>query len=223
MPTFDRRSFIPHALRYFLRQDYPRRELIVVDDGTDVIADLVPATGNIRYFRLARRTTIGAKRNFACQQAAGKIIVHWDDDDWISAWRLSYQITELQNSNATICGLNRIFYYEPKNYRAWEYIYRRNIQTSGPWVAGNSLCYLKAFWQKHPFGDTNIAEDVRFVCQAKPCEVRKLANAGFLVGLLHDSNASPKRRSSHCWRALPVGQIHELIGDDATLYGAEPA
>ena len=42
MPTYNRREFIPNAIRYFLRQDYDNKELIIIDDGTDNIADLVP-------------------------------------------------------------------------------------------------------------------------------------------------------------------------------------
>jgi ADP-heptose:LPS heptosyltransferase len=218
MPTFNRRSFVVHALRYFLRQDYPRRELIVIDDGTDVVEDLIPSARNIRYIRLPRRATVGAKRNLACQQARGEIIAHWDDDDWAAPWRLSYQIAELQTSNAMICGLDRIFYYEPKNWRAWEYV---NSQSASLWVSGNSLCYHKRFWQAHPFADINIAEDARFVCQARRGEIQRLANAHFLVGFIHDSNASPKRLSSRCWRVRPAEQIQQLMGDDVALYHAE--
>jgi hypothetical protein len=43
MPTYNRRSFIPQAIRCFLRQDYSKLELLVVDDGTEPIGDLVPA------------------------------------------------------------------------------------------------------------------------------------------------------------------------------------
>lgn len=42
MPTYNRRAFVPQAVDYFLRQDYPSRELIVVDDGTDPVEDLIP-------------------------------------------------------------------------------------------------------------------------------------------------------------------------------------
>jgi hypothetical protein len=42
MPTADRRAFVPLAIRYFLAQDYPEKELIIVDDGADSVADLVP-------------------------------------------------------------------------------------------------------------------------------------------------------------------------------------
>lgn len=89
MPTSDRRALVPQSIRNFLRQDYPNRELIIVDDGTDPIADLIPEDPRISYVRLPERQTIGAKRNLACERAKGKIIAHWDDDNWIADWRLS--------------------------------------------------------------------------------------------------------------------------------------
>jgi len=51
MPTADRRQFVAQALEYFLRQDYAHKELIVVDDGADAVADLMPADECVRYFR----------------------------------------------------------------------------------------------------------------------------------------------------------------------------
>src|SRR5262245_11132852 len=80
MPTNNRRRFASAALDYFLRQAYPNRELVIVDDGLDPIADLIPDDARIRYFNIAQRSTIGSKRNFACREAKGDIIVHWDDD-----------------------------------------------------------------------------------------------------------------------------------------------
>ena len=82
MPTFDRRAFIPQAIHCFLAQDYPHLELVVVDDGSDPIADLLPSDPRILYIRTEPRMTVGAKRNLACERARGEIIVHWDDDDW---------------------------------------------------------------------------------------------------------------------------------------------
>ncbi|MCU1245662.1 MAG: glycosyl transferase family 2, partial [Acidobacteria bacterium] len=49
MPTFERRAFIPQAMHCFLSQDYPNLELIVVDDGNDPIADLLPSDPRIVY------------------------------------------------------------------------------------------------------------------------------------------------------------------------------
>ena len=69
-------------MAYFERQQYPNRELIIIDDGDDKVADLVPAGDpRIRYIALPGQVSIGAKRNSACQLARGDIIAHWDDDD----------------------------------------------------------------------------------------------------------------------------------------------
>jgi len=87
MPTRNRRLFVVQAVAQFLAQDYGDRELIVVDDGEDAVADLLPADSRIRPLRLDRRATIGAKRNIACEAAAGEVIAHWDDDDWMADWR----------------------------------------------------------------------------------------------------------------------------------------
>jgi len=92
MPTYNRRAFVPQAIAYFLRQDYANKELIIVDDGIDAVGDLVPADQHIRYIRLSQKTTLGVKRNIACEQARGTIIAHWDDDDWHAPHRLRYQV-----------------------------------------------------------------------------------------------------------------------------------
>src|SRR5665213_2014872 len=89
MPTFNRRPFVPNAIRYFLRQDYENKELIIIDDGVDDVKDLIPQTGNIRYFRLDAKISLGAKLNLACEYARGNIIANWDDDDWYASRRLS--------------------------------------------------------------------------------------------------------------------------------------
>src|SRR5262249_35755349 len=122
MPTHNRRAFVPRAIQQFLAQDYAHRELVIVDDGPDMVADIIPADPRIRYVRFERRMTLGAKRNTACQLAHGEVIVHWDDDDWIASWRLSYQVRALlQHPGADVCGLARIMFYDPGERRAFEY------------------------------------------------------------------------------------------------------
>jgi glycosyltransferase involved in cell wall biosynthesis len=55
MPTRNRPQFVPQAVWYFLRQDYERRELVVVDDGRTPVRHLLPDDERIRYLRLDRR------------------------------------------------------------------------------------------------------------------------------------------------------------------------
>src|SRR5574341_2171573 len=143
MPTYNRRAFVPQAIRCFLRQNYANTELLVVDDGADCIADCIPETDRIRYLRLDRRLTIGAKRNFACERAHGEFIVHWDDDDWYAVDRVTRQIAALHERNSDISGSSRIYYYDVRTARAWEY---RFSNSSAAWVGGNTLSYRKSFW-----------------------------------------------------------------------------
>jgi cellulose synthase/poly-beta-1,6-N-acetylglucosamine synthase-like glycosyltransferase len=61
MPTRNRRIFVEQSIKYFLRQDYPRKELIVIDDGEDPVADLIPAHGAVRYVHQRQRLAVGTK------------------------------------------------------------------------------------------------------------------------------------------------------------------
>jgi ADP-heptose:LPS heptosyltransferase/2-polyprenyl-3-methyl-5-hydroxy-6-metoxy-1,4-benzoquinol methylase/glycosyltransferase involved in cell wall biosynthesis len=204
LPTYNRRELVERAIRLFQRQDYPERELIVVDDGTDCVADLADADPRIRYLRLDGRQTIGAKRNLACREARGEIVVHWDDDDWAADWRVSYQARRLIESGAEICGLDRIDYFEPATGRAWEYVYPEGARR---WVAGNTLCYRRSFQERHPFPDINVGEDARFVWQAAPDQVLRLEDKRFIVATVHDGNVSPKATDGSCWRPVDGAEL----------------
>ncbi|MEA3007672.1 MAG: hypothetical protein QOI94_2941, partial [Acidobacteriaceae bacterium] len=148
MPTYNRRQFIPHAIEYFLNQDYENGELIILDDGTDAINDLVPADDRLLYVRLDRKMTLGAKLNLACQYARGEIIAPWDDDDWYAPRRLSCQLAALANDGIEICGINRLLYYDLQSGSAYEYVYPPDQRV---WLLGSELCYRKKHWESHRF------------------------------------------------------------------------
>jgi glycosyltransferase involved in cell wall biosynthesis len=215
MPTYNRRPFVGQAIAYFLRQDYPCRELLIIDDGSDPVQDLIPDDPRLRYVRLARRQTIGAKRNLACQEAYGEVIVHWDDDDWMAPWRLSYQVDSLRAARADICGLDRVLFYEPRAERAWQYVYPDGGK---PWVAGGTLCYTKRYWRQHPFPDINVGEDSRFVWSDAAVRLHVLRDGTFYVALIHPRNTSPKVVTDRRWRPYPVGEIRTLLAQDWAFY-----
>ena len=212
MPTADRRRFVPGAIRCFLAQDYAEKELVIVDDGVDSVADLVPDDPRIRYFRAETRQPVGAKRNFACREAHGQVIVHWDDDDWSAPWRLSYQAEQLRETAADICGLSRIWFYAREEKRAWEYVYPSRQK---PWVYGASLCYTREFWQKHPFPEIRLGEDTRFIWADARARVHALPDSRFLVALIHDKNTSRKRTTDSRYQPRDVAEIERLLGQDA--------
>jgi glycosyltransferase involved in cell wall biosynthesis len=214
MPTADRRAFVPLAIRNFLRQDYENRELVIVDDGADAVGDIVPEAPGIRYLRLGERLSVGEKRNLACREARGEIVAHWDDDDWMASWRLSYQVERLLAEDADVCGVNRLHFWSPGDNRAWRYWY-----ASGPaWVVGGTLCYRKAFWERNPFPDTNVGEDNLFIWSPVEKKIAVLDNPDFYVGTVHGTNTSPKETVGEFWGPGDVADVRRIMGDDWTDY-----
>lgn len=217
MPTFNRRRFVPQAIRYFLSQDYPERELLILDDGDESVRDLMPKDSRIRYFRLERTTVLGEKRNLACEEARGEIIAHWDDDDWMAGWRLSYQVKSLIEERADACGLAHLLFYQPESDRAWRYFYERGGRT---WIAGGTLCYTRAFWRQNPFARVSIGEDTRFVWNNHSGKVLILEDNSFYVAMIHRQNSSPKRTSCARYCAHPAAEIRRILGEDQEFYSA---
>ena len=223
MPTANRRPFVAQAIRYFLAQDYPEKELVIVDDGSDSVADLAAACDCLRYFKLDKLERVGAKRNFAIEQGAGEIIVHWDDDDWSAPWRLRYQVEQMLASQADISGLNRICFFASETQRAWEY---SSAPGDRPWVYGASLAYTRRFWEKTRFPDLNVGEDSHFVWADAAARIQVLEDSRFLVARAHSGNTSRKVTSDPRYSPRPLERVKQLLGDEFdafTSVTAQPA
>jgi glycosyltransferase involved in cell wall biosynthesis len=215
MPTYDRRRFVPRAIEYFLRQDYDRSELLIVDDGKDRVGDLVPEHPRVRYLGLPSRLLIGAKRNLACEQADGDVILHWDDDDWHAPHRVRYEVESLVASGADVCGINRVLFYDCRDRSAWTYTYP---STQRFWLYGNSLCYRRAFWERNRFADVHVGEDTRFVWDSDGGHMIDLPDNTFHVSVMHDGNVSAPRPSGPHWCRCDSYVVRRLFGSDSGFY-----
>jgi glycosyltransferase involved in cell wall biosynthesis len=215
MPTFNRRPFIAQSIEYFNRQDYPNRELIILDDGTDPVADLVPDENRIRYIRLENRMTVGAKRNLGGELARGPIIVCWDDDCWYRSTRLSYQAAAMIEFGADVCGLDNQLHFNPITGKAYH-----SVRPSGPlpWMPGNTLCYTKSFWQTNRFPDMQPGADIRFLRQKPTAKIVPLQAVDWLVDIIHRTNVSPKPITSPLWFDYKFAKLQELLGNDMNFY-----
>jgi glycosyltransferase involved in cell wall biosynthesis len=215
MPTTSRRRrFVPRAIRYFLAQSYDHKELLIIDDGPESIADLVPDDPQVRYLRLDGRRTLGAKRNLCVEAARGDLIMHWDDDDWFSSRRVSYQVAELLKADAEICGLRQMIFYELATGRVFLYQYPVGQR---PWLAGGSLLYTKAFWRRSPFPDVQVASDTRFVWSQRMDRSVTLKEFDFYVALIHPENTSKKNSHGAYWTPWN-GSIENVMGEDFEFY-----
>jgi O-antigen biosynthesis protein len=215
MPTHNRRRFVPQAIRCFLRQDYSNLELLVIDDGSDQISDCLPESDRIRYLHLDRKLTIGAKRNHACEQARGEFIVHWDDDDWYPADRVSRQIKPLREADCEVSGTSRILYLDLKDTRVWEYRYP---SATSSWVGGNTLAYRKSFWARHRFPDIQVGEDSRFVWSAGGKYIHDLMDPTLCIATAHSENTSRKDINGAYWHPQSFDRVESLLGQDIYFY-----
>lgn len=223
LPTADRRCFVPRAIEHFLRQDYPHRELVIVDDGDDAVADLVPCDPRIRYHRTERQATIGGKRNLACSLARGELVAHWDDDDWAADHRLTRQVHALRASGAEVCGLSVVRFFDPVRSRAWEY---RWGDARRAWVHGATLLYRRVAWERHRFPELTQGEDTRWVWSLPAGAVHAMTDPEWFAGLVHARNTSPKQTRGSHWHPLALALVQSTLGADWAFYAAlaaEPA
>jgi glycosyltransferase involved in cell wall biosynthesis len=188
MPTANRHKFIPLTLQYFFAQDYPNKELIVIDDGSESVADLIPQHPQVHYYYTQPLGTIGVKRNFAINKALGEIIMHWDDDDYYASDWITRQINTINETGADLTGLNRVFFYSPAVNKTWMY---EDIDDLRPWICGATMSYKKTLWENHPFVDLQVGEDYDFVWNCGGKIVASDYINGF-VAILHPHNTSIK-------------------------------
>lgn len=97
-PTYNRFPemgfLLEESVECFLRQDYPEKELIIINDcpGQELVCkqpDVVVLNVPVRY------SSMGTKRNAAILAAKGNLICMWDDDDISLPWRLSFSVEML--------------------------------------------------------------------------------------------------------------------------------
>ncbi|MBN9692747.1 MAG: glycosyltransferase [Verrucomicrobia bacterium] len=219
MPTADRRAFVPRAIRQFLEQDYPERELVVLDDGRDAVGDLIPSDSRIRYLRLPQRLILGEKRNLAVREAQGGLLAHWDDDDWMAPWRLRYQVERLLASGADLCGLDRVWFMDEESQHAWQYVYPRDQRR---WVCGGTLTYRRAFALRNPFPKVKQGEDTRFVWADASARFEVLENPDFYVARVHRKNTSPKATAGAFWHPVAWTRVQDVMGSPAAPVRVAP-
>lgn len=202
---------MPQAIRYFLRQDNNNKELVIVDDGSDCIEDIVPDNEQIRYLRIEKKMTLGEKRNLCVRESKGDLIMHWDDDDWMAPYRISYQVKELLSRGKEICGLQQMLFCEIETGKCWLYKYPSGAR---PWLAGGSLLYTRDFWKKGPFPDIQVASDTQFIFSRKLDSYVTLSDTSFYIAAIHGKNTSPKTTTNRLWISVPDSIVKNIMGAD---------
>ncbi len=189
MPTYNRREFIPRAMRCFLSQDYPNLELIILDDGTDPIKDLLPDDPRIKYFHEPGKALHGAKMNRCFEVSHGEIGIVWDDDDWYPANRISRQVQPFENPEIQITGSTTIYYYRHGAEEVYQYISPASVG----WMA--SIAIRKSWWAGHHFDNITAGADYNLLRQIPEAARYDLKDPSLVVAAIHSENACKKHLS----------------------------
>ena len=169
-----------------MRQTYEYRDLVLVDDGDDSVADLIPDDPRIHYFRLSGKISTGAKRNKCGEFAGGSIICHFDDDDWSAPDRIADQLARLIESGRPITGYSQLLFWDTITEQAK--IYQSHF---GNYVVGTSLMYTRDYWRLRPFKDIQVASDNAFVYPALS-RISASNDSRHIVARIHGSHTSAK-------------------------------
>lgn len=171
-PTFNRRPFINSMIACFKHQTYPkdRIEWIIIDDGSDLIEDLVKDIPQVKYYKYDKKMSLGDKRNIMHDKTKGEIIVYMDDDDYYPPERISHAVETLTNSTALCAGSSEIYIYfkhiqklyqfgpyGPKHATAGTFAFKRELLKEHKYNTNACLAEEKEFLKNYtvPFVQLN--------------------------------------------------------------------
>jgi len=191
MATRDRRGFVPQAIQCFLAQTKPgpgwELELVVVDDGKDAVADLIPADPRIRYRRHDHALSLRDKRQMSLDEARGEVFLLWDDDDWHGPERVARQVRALLQGHGA-CLLDPILFHDLAANRTWRWCARGRFQ-----MCVGTLAFTQRYYDLIPGGfppPVPTSSDQQFVRERPWSEVVYVPGADSYVAVRHGGNST---------------------------------
>lgn len=202
-PTFNRRPFIPMAIKCFENQTYPKdkMEWIIIDDGTDKIEDLVSHIPQVRYFKYDEKMTLGKKRNLSNEKAIGDIIIYMDDDDYYPPDRVKHAVDTLRTSKALCAGSSAMYIYFKHINKMYQFgPYGPNHSTAATFAFKRELLTKTKFDE-----ESSVAEEKKFLKDYTIPFVQLEPKKSILV-FSHNHNSFDKKE---LLKNLPNPKIHE--------------
>lgn len=218
MATGRRQDYLAQAIRYFLRQSYEPRELLVIDDDPDSAESIIPKDPRVRYYRVDPMT-IGRKLNFGIERARGRIIQKLDDDDWYHRWFLSTMVATMsakgwEGSMASTSTFLVLILETGELKHGGHTLF-----------VGGSLAFDRKLWEKAPFEDLSDGEDDRFIAAHVGAPRRYLIDPELYVvvrrGEGHTWTMAGGRNIDEHFKRQPryTKSLEEIVGaEDAAFY-----
>jgi glycosyltransferase involved in cell wall biosynthesis len=212
MPTANRRSFVEQSITYFHAQDYPCKELIILDDGEDDISDLYKGWTNVGFLRsITQKWSIGAKRNKGCSVANGSIICHWDDDDYYGPQRLSKQVKPLLNGQADVSAMRMSLLHDLETNTYWQCSREEHKRLFQYDVRAGTLMYLASYWREGVhYPDSSRGEDVAFLQSLirNGAALARIDDPDSYICVRHSGNTTDALQFNEQWKQVVREGVH---------------
>jgi glycosyltransferase involved in cell wall biosynthesis len=219
LTTRDRPRLLPLALEYYRHQTYPRKELIVVDDGESFPADAGPveAIGG-RLIRVPTGTPTGSKLNIGIEQARGVMCQKMDDDDWYAPMFLDRMVGAVRDGQTEVCRPTLSFVLPFLFFELASWQIRQSHRSSAP---GATMLFSRDAWENRPFRPLTIDEDTWFMLdlQRWGAEVVPVRAWDCYLALRHRGSA---RERGHVWTHEHTGRELEDYLQGRPLHNRKP-
>ncbi len=160
MPSYNQGAYLEEAIRSVLNQNYPNKELIVIDGGsTDNSVEILKSYGpQLAYWVSEPDRGQSHALNKALQKATGEIIGWLNSDDYYlpGAFRRIVRAFR-QNQNAVLVHGNRILVDYKSRVVGWSAMAAYDPASSGYTISSET-----AFWKKTAGDSLSFDENLRF-------------------------------------------------------------
>lgn len=213
--THNRRDHLCRLQTCIEKQTYPlhKIEWLILDDSTDYqeslsLSSKTPIT--IKYQRLKKKLTLGAKRNLSHKLCSGEIIVYMDDDDFYFPERVRHAVNTLSNSKASIAGCTYLHIYFSDDDQLW---------LSGPFgkkhATAGTFAMTKEFARHNCYDNNASCNEEKSFLNDYSIPMEQLDPLQTMICISHSANTFDKRRmrkkgATRRMRPLPPGQSNPL-------------
>ena len=189
-----RRHLLPKAIEYFSRQDYPERELLIIDEGPELFPAGLLRPG-IQLFSVPSGLSLGRKLNLGISKVKGEVVVKLDDDDWYHP-RLVSELVKALGVAPPDVRIATVSRFRTLLVPEW-----KMMTSQDGWMLGNSLCFRKSDWEGPRFDEAHDhLADSHF-----------LAYYGNKISPVNDPELCVvvRHESGHLWRMLLGNAIED--------------
>lgn len=227
---YGRPKFFDNACLNILSTDYPlsKIEWIIVDDSepTESASDKIIQFGErfpqnslkLTYIPLARKRSIGYKRNLACERAKHGIILMMDDDDHYPTTsfrrRVAYLLKGRKSYECAACTTIAMYDLQKAVSAVNVPPYTLSLAER---CSEATLTFTKQFWQRQKFPDVDIGEGENFLA-GRCSEVLEMPPQQIIVAFSHGKNLSsrkiPDNKQGCAWGFAKqfLEFVHGLVG-----------